>query len=569
MFKDLVNKDFIDEILSVINVYGPLDKEGIEDYLVEYYSHSLNEYEKEEMDLYLESLIAINRLYEFNNMYSSLTQDALKHANKELREYIIIIGKTEKKYSKEELIKYANVDKLYGIKEFDKLKKYYDSLVFKNKAIKEELFLALCFGIYSCFDINNVIDELDKSTNNLNRDKLNKYLTDYSAILPRPFLHGFTYLDLNNIEEKFEEFNELMNDEEMLNEKIDDYFSDKYKIQEKINKKQYGEFSYNDCLQLIRKVDKSEIYKLVDSDKVLELLINDIPVYVAILGYYRNDKAILIFRSKEEMNFTHYLMTDESAVEYPNLTRHVSCIEVSNEGIDFLTDEMINDLNKKKIPLEPNIAVLNGYKGLRFPNQEELNLVGSVLSDIIKLMQLSNLSEIKLNLGETVEMFDIYQVYVGDEEVLYGRYNNIEKGDITLDFKLNKVNKKIVNNLKKHKKRDILIGTYIIDAFMEDAQEFPHMVMIIDKETEFIYHGFLKSSKDLKDIKNEVLKVLDELKIRPKCIYVNNDYCYEIFDEYEEYYELDYDEDGVLDGIYNMFLEDRDIIHDEDDIIKS
>ena len=89
------------------------------------------------------------------------------------------------------------------------------------------------------------------------------------------------------------------------------------------------------------------------------------------------------------------------------------------------------------------------------------------------------------------------------------------------------------------------------------------MILVVDKETELVYHAFLKPTKDIRDIKNEILKLFNELKIRPNCIYVNNEYSYEFFDEFDEYYKVDFDEEGILNNIYNMFLEVGDKFDEE------
>lgn len=564
MIENLIDKQLIEEILAVITVYGPLNEKEIIEYVDDYFSHSFSKEDKKNMELYLESLLAVNRIHMVGKKYSSLTPAAVKDANKELKDVIMTVGDIEKKYKKEELIKYANVDKLDGIKEFDDLKKYYDSLTFKDTKDKDEIFLALCFGIYSCFDVNDVVDALDDITTDLNRTKLIKYLTDYSAILPRPFLHGFTYKDINNIEKEMEKNYNNKLQEELENSDFDEFFSTKHKIKTNITKKKYGSFSYEDCIELTKKVSKSQVFKLIDSDKVLELSINGKPVYTEILGYYGKDKAILIFKSREDMINTHTMMACSETDDYPDMALHVNCIEVSDGGTDFLNDEMIEELKEKNLPLEPNFSVLNGYKGMRLPNQDELNLIGAVLSDIVKLFQIANLSDIKMNLDDNNDKFDVHQVYVGDDEVLFGHYNDIEFGDTILDFYLENIKKKLVNKLDNYEDHDILIGTYILDAYLQDINEHPHVVFLMDKNTETMIDHFFKTSKDIKSIKNDVLKSLDKNKIKPNCIYVNNDYCYDIFDEFELYCELDYDEEGLLNEFYEGFRQETRQLPDDD-----
>ena len=555
MIENLIDKQLIEEILAVITVYGPLNEKEIIEYAKKYFSHAFTKEDEENMEVYLESLIAVNRIYKVGKKYSSLTSDAIKTANEEMKDIILAIGDTEKKYQKDELIKYANVDKLNGIKEFDDLKKYYDSLSFKDKKDKDELFLGLCFGTYSCFDVNGVIDELNKVTNNLNKDKLIEHLTGYSGILPRPFLHGYTYKDINSMEDELKENLSNKLEEELSNSDINEFFTTKHKVKS-VDKKKYGKFTYEECIELTKKVNKSQIFKLIDSDKVLELLINGKPVYIEILGYYGKDKAILIFKSREDMINTHSMMASGDTDEYPDMALHVHCIEVSESGTDFLDYEMIDELKEKNLPLEPNFSVLDGYKGMHLPSQDELNLIGAVLSDIVKLFQIANLSDIKMNLGEENDRFDIHQVYVGDNEVRYGNYNDIEFGDTILDFYLDNIRKKNVDKLVDYEESEILIGTYILDAYLQDINEHPHIIILMDKKKDVVIDYFFRSSKDIKGIKNDVLKVFDKHKIKPSCIYVNNDYCYEIFDEFEAYYELDYDEEGALNNFYRGFREE-------------
>lgn len=568
MFKDLIDKRLIDEALAVITVYGPLNKQEIIDYLYKYFSHKLSIEDKENMDLYLESLVAVNRLFILEDgSYSSLAESTIELVSEEMEDIIIGLNKQEKSYDKDELIKYANVNKLNGIKEFDELKSYYDALSFKNEESKDELFLALCFGIYSCFDINGVIKELKKVTNNLNKKELEKHLAAYSSIVPRPFLNGFTYLDVNSMEDTLKENVEKYYEE--ICEDFDVFFSDKYKIKEKINKKNYGEFSYEDCMKLANIVNNSEIFKLIDSDKVLEFFINGKPVYVSILGYYGKDKAIIIYRSRQEMINTFGLMIDEYKEDYPDISGHVSCIEVSCNNTDFLSDDLIKELESSNIGLMPNFVSIQTTKGLRLINKDETNLVGAVLSDIIKLFQISNLSDIKLNLGETDDIYKINQVYVLDDEVLYGKYNDIEIGDVILPFKLNKVDKKLVRRVCEYEEDEVLIGTYISNCYVEETHEYPHMIIVANKKTGFIYKCFMKPIKDMANIKNEVLELFDMLNINPQSIYVNNDYCFEIFDEFDEYFILDYDEECLLNDIYKEFLKGIESKSLEDSIFKN
>lgn len=563
MTKNLINKQLIEEILAVITVYGPLSKKEIIKYIKDYFSCSLTIKDEADMDIYLNSLLAVNRLFLVNNKYSSLTPQAIDDANKELKDIIVAVGDIEKKYNRDQLIKYANVDKLNGIKEFDALKEYYDSLSFKNNKDKDELFLALCFGIYSCFDVNGVIDELKKVTTNLDKTKLMDFLKEYSGILPRPFLHGFSYKDINDIEDELKKnFNNKLR-EELENSDFDELFTKKYKVKAKIKKKKYGIFSYEDCVELSKKVYNSQIFKLIDSNNVLELFINGQPVYIQILGYYGNDKAILIYKSRNDMINTHTMMACGEVDDYPDMPFHVRCIEVSETGLNFLSEDMISELKAKNLPLEPNLSVLEAYKGSHLPNQDELNLIGAVLNDIINLFQLANLSDIKMNLGESKEHFDIHQVYIGDSEIYFGKYNDIEFGDTILDFYLENIKEKQVNKIDNYDEHDVLIGTYISDFYVEDINEHAHIIIIMDKETETIYDYFFKSSKDIKSIKNDILKSFDKHKIKPNCIYVNNDYCYDLLDEFELYFDLDYDEDGILNNFYSGFRKEANNYADE------
>ena len=322
-------------------------------------------------------------------------------------------------------------------------------------------------------------------------------------------------------------------------------------------------------MKLANIVNNSEIFKLIDSDKVLEFFINGKPVYVSILGYYGKDKAIIIYRSRQEMINTFGLMIDEYKEDYPDISGHVSCIEVSCNNTDFLSDDLIKELESSNIGLMPNFVSIQSTKGLRLINKDETNLVGAVLSDIIKLFQISNLSDIKLNLGETDDIYKINQVYVLDDEVLYGKYNDIEIGDVILPFKLNKVDKKLVRRVCEYEEDEVLIGTYISNCYVEETHEYPHMIIVANKKTGFIYKCFMKPVKDMANIKNEVLELFDMLNINPQSIYVNNDYCFEIFDEFDEYFILDYDEECLLNDIYKEFLKGIESKSLEDSIFKN
>lgn len=561
-----INTKLIDMVLSVINVYGPLSKDEIINYIEKYHHYIFIDYEIDELNLYLHALVDAQRIYLINKKYSSLSTEILDVVKKELRQQIDTYKFSKKEYDKDELIKYANVDKLDGIKEFDDLKKYFYSLDFKKEVNKNELFLALCYGLYSCYDLTEVIDTIKNGTRGFNEEELIKYLKEYELMIPRPFLNGHTYRDINEDNKKTQkEFADLIQ-EKLFTNNLDEFFTENYKIKSKIDKKPYGEFSYLDCLELIKKVDKTEIFKLIDSDKLLELYINDEPVYVSILGYYGKDKNIVIYRSKEEMITSRTIMFSKEN-EFPDLPMHISCIEVSAKELDFLNDEMIQTLKDKKYPLEPNISVMEGYKPIHFPTKEETNLVGAVLSDIIKLVQLSNLSDISINLGETEEMFDIYQVYVEDDGVLYGKYNDIEIADIILRYDLDDVDMHLVKKLNKYKKHDIMIGAFIFNGYVKSINEYPHLFFIVDKENSLILDCICKSSNDISSIRNDVLKVLDKKKIKPNNIYMNNMFCYEIFGDYYEYFNLEIDKDNILNDIYCDFCKESD--NDFDSIYSS
>ena len=540
-----INKKLIEAITAIVTVYGPLDFKQIEDYLKKYYPDLLKGNYKEEIDVYLDSLVYANRLYKKGKKYSAIDFNILKEVSKQTKELSKVVEGKEKVFDRDTLLKYADFNKLDGIKEYDELKKYIYSLDFKDPKVKDEILFALCLGDYFCYDAFSLFDVLKRETKNVKLDDFTEYVGNFSGSLPRPFLHGYSYKEIDDISETIYKTG---------SQQFDDFFSPKNKIKGPFLKSKYNDFSYQDCIELGKKVDKCEIFKLVDSDRILEFFINEEVVYVQILGFYNRDNAIIIYRNRNEMLNAQTILQSDDVNAYPDMAYHMSCIEVTlRDSTNFLTLDMEQKLKNDNLPLLPNFVTLEAAKERRFPNQRELNLIGGVLTDILRLVKISNLSEIALHLGdkdESVKPYDISQVYVLDNEVLYGEYNEIELGDYILPYKLNKVDKKLIKAVKKCPKHEISLGTYITGFSIEDEEEFPHITIIYDNTTGLIVGSHLYSSKNIKDVKNEILKKLIDANICPKVIACNNEYCFELFDEYLEFFDLYIGDNENLNEIY-------------------
>ena len=518
---------------AIVICYAPLNEEEIIAKMKEYFKSVYNMYKDQWIASILKGMCDARQLICKDGYYSIIEIEDMD----ELQDKIFNIKEEKKFKNGKELFRYHDLSKLDGIEEFDMLKQYVLLLEVKNNK-EEEVMFTLATMSYMMVDNDIVYEYLKKNVKKkVDYDVLNTLMFKYGSIIPRPFLKGY------NLQEYMEQ-SELV-------QKADDFFSDKYEIKHYPKKTDYKTFTYEDCIKLAKQLNRSELFKIIDSDRVLELTINGNKVYVSVLGFYNKDIGIIIYKNWKEMLYTYSFLLGRQE-EFPDLALRPCNIEVNlREPAGFLTEDVLDELNQHKYPECPSFVRLEANAVPRLINEEEIQLVGGVLSDLVKLPQLCNLSDIKNNLGEKKnDMPNVNQVYVGDDEVAFGYFNDPAFGDFLLNFKPEHLNKNLFNQLKKFPKHSINIGVYIMNAC--ENGKLPYCIFVKDNDTGLMIDMFLRHKEEMGNVVNDVLNIFKEHKIYPRDIGVNNEYTYEIFGELGDLldeYLID-DENREMDDIY-------------------
>lgn len=518
-------------------VYGPLYYEDY-DYLLDKYFHTVyNRVGYECLQDILDTLVEMQRINFCKNRYSMMRNEDLKILEKEFRkEYGDLCEISFKEFkSGNEILKYRELCSAKNVKGTEKLHEFFNNLEFYDGVNVEDTKYEFFVIPQLMADVDEYAKLLSKKCKNLDFDKLHELYDEIAGVLPRGFLHGYSFIEMN----------------EMIRKELENAT---YITEEIPKHKKSMSYSYVECLSLLNELEKTELYKLVDSDRVLELSINGQEIYVQILGYYGKDKAIIIYKDLREMEYSISLMK-ANIEEVPDVSYRLSQIECLYNPEGFVSEEVAMQLEKSNLPPRPAFVRLDYCKKPRLVNVKEINLIGSVLYDLLCMIKMVDKQTITRYLGEDKYAIDntINQVYVYEDKVLFGEYDDDEVGIIYDRTKVTKFDSKLINKLKKcSNNHAVMIGVYI---YPMNVSQYPWYYQIYDVDDDRIIEmEALEPSKN-KDIGNIILKSLIKHNINPKNIIFNNEITYDLLNNFHSYFiKVDIDEKCFLNKIYCDFV---------------
>lgn len=533
--------DLVDALLVICKLYGPVTAKKAKEILSLYYPAIDEKWDVNDIEASLKGLAKSGTLYKYNTKYSTIPFDVLKEIDE--------INPTYKKFKKENFKHFNNVSELkraassyctYNPK-VNELEEYLKTLSNDSKTIKQiiKTIIKSCDVSINSTNIEKGLDDVFPSIDISKTTKLIKGIYDYA---PRPYLNGYSihefYADLIKKDEISDDVS--LKEDPIL----------KYPM-----KRKYGSFSYEQVLSLGRKLMDSNIFNIIDSERIIELTINSQKVYVSVLGKRGGDKGLFIFNNQKEF-INSYAFLHEDPVYNPDLVHRLSLIQAYLDEID--NNIKISFQGKGVIASAPFFVRIEANTSPRLLNDEEINLVGAVLDELIKLIDFVSYDELVSKLGQYLdsESFLIDEVYVTYNEVLFGRYCLNEIGMHIPNFEVNDFNTELLNNyLNLPKMAEVQIGLYTMPFICdEQTSSMPYILILLDSKNDLILDVKIFEVKDADKMKDYILDILTNLGQSIQKLEVNNLYAFDVFSEFMFYVD-NYDLVNDVNKINSIYKE--------------
>lgn len=538
-YSKMERSELADCIMALVNVYGPIKIEELIDNIQYYFPKIYRKFHKE--DIY-EMIFSLNHadIYSISeDYYVSIFEDDEIDQLLEIDVVNKVFNSNDKKVfdKPEDILAYTNLFYIRNNTSFDCLKKFFYNLKLEDKA-KEHLFkesIVVSFKMYDIQEfINNLTDRVDQP---INRKELLILLSDFNASIPRGFFHGYSFREITNRERIFDRVFEPS-----FNNKIEPHN----------NYLTFKEYTYQECLTLANELKNTDIFRYFCSDNLIELLINGKKTFVQLLGYYNNDKNIIIYGDTENMLYNYQFVVADAG-DYPDLANRLHYTEVILDDYGgFMTKDIKKDLEKRKYPKLPLIVELSPKDGCVLLNEKNINLVGATLESLLKIYDF-----LHEKIGERCEEGNVYHViqfYLYEDEFDIGDYSNLELGDVVIPFKVDEDLSDI--SISAHKKIDISIGIYA--TAVEQEENECYLIILYDNESELIIDIMICNRAEMETINRDLINCLEHYDIRPNHITMNNSFCCEVINPLYEVYNIDnyFDVDSdLLNSIYYDCLE--------------
>ena len=533
-------------IMGLVNVYSPIQ---IDDLVVMIQDYFEDDYKKFiTADIYA----IINTLSEADMFYITKHKEASLFSDEEL-EYLLSMPEIKAlNYSNimkdfenpEEILNYANVFEMKNNKALDELKDYIYSLDFKDKDDKEDAFHETLVVIYKMYDENEFFRELNKRLNKkVDKEKLSELMYSFGADLPRGFLHGYSF---NEINEKIENINDFVNFE-------------RDKLEAPRKGKEFTTYTYEQCLYYADKLKETDIFDRFCSDNVIELYINGQPIFIQLLGYYNGDKNVIIYGNKQQFDYNYHFVIAEQE-DYPDIITRIEYTEtVLDSAEGFMTPDIDMELADKNLPDVPLIIDFDPVKGPVL--SKNINLVGAVLESLLEVYE--QLNDDMFERCEEGNMYKIIQFYLKDEGISIGEYSYLEMGDPVLPFKLKPFKNK--KHIRGKINSEIAIGLYTITVKSE--KERAYLTIILDKTKDVILTPIIKTESEMGNINEEVINIIEDYDIEPISLSFNNEFTLEVFDGLYEYYDMEYDPEFENYHMNELFSSMMDALPDDSNTV--
>ena len=505
------------DIDDLINIIEGIDKKLYEKF---YYNEMLG---------IINTLVETEELFKFDNQLSIVSKKDIKELFKvDEIDYVKKHSGFKKHFSKKEVLEYSIPFEYNHNSDYKKLKEYVYSLDLNDN--NEEIFYDL-IGVCSIMaDDDAFVSKLGKEYK-FNTDKLKELVSNFMRSLPRGFLNGFSFGELD-----------------VVYEEIDD--GNFHKIYKPYHPLKFEHYSYNDCVDLANQLKNTKLFEYVNSDLLLEFYIKDKPIFIQLLGFYNGDRNIVIYGDIDGMA-RNYCLMNSSEKEYPDITNRIDIMEVIlDDASGFFIDNIRKDIDDNHYPSLPLFVKMT--PGKEYPislvNEKDIDLVGAILESLLKWEDMAG-DDIKEQFSES-DFENIYQVYLNENGLEYGYYLNLddEIPGFSFEIDLDSIGKVDVSNLNK---RNIGIGIFIPPFSVEDKKTY--LTILYDYDHDLILDSFPSLEEDMPNILNTITTKLTKHKINPNNIYYNNNYTYYVLFPLKFAYEevnFIHDDENRINDIY-------------------
>lgn len=520
--KDLL-MDFIDMIMGVIFLYGPIDENEILDIIEEKCQNryelcyplygsilqQLTEKQIEKRDE-LYSLVPFSQLDELQAVIGVSREEIIQMLER-------------KDFSGETIKSYADIFHPDHHNVMAELADFIAELDI-DEDTKEEMYKTAVVCAINLSSIENFEDILSEQTGSLyDSERLEAIYDELVRIIPRGMFNGYSLAELG------------MKEREETEEKRIVPF----------DKREYPHFTYQQCLKLAEEVKNTDLFENISSNSLIQLYINNSFVYCFVLGYFYGEKAVLIM-DEENVRYSSYLMRNGES--YPDLIYRVSQIEVLLEEPEMFAEALKTELQESGYPDEPLFVSLKSMKVMQLADEKETDIIGAVLTELLRIAEDDSYDSI-MDSDERVN-----QVYVYDDHIEYGNYNDYDFYDVVVPFETEKLSEENIETLLScQQDAQITIGLYSSESYEEESESYMYMCYIVDSETAELIDVMIINPADIESVVNDVAEILIENDINPYSISFNNNFTFEVFRDFAEVCE-DIEIDQLLTDQINDFF---------------
>ena len=537
-----------DIIMALVTVYGPIDLDDLVDDFALYFPKEYKLLDEKDLFDFIFTMEEKEFFYISKDEEASLFSDEELKSLKKLTEGTMIreLDLHREFDDPEELLNYAEIYDIRNNKRFDDLKDYVLSLEYKEPEIGREILNEIIFVISRLYDNDGIIPLMHKAVKGkFDEKKLLTLMDDMTADLPRGIFGGYSFNGLRETAEK------VFKEEEHSDDKIE-------KPKKPLS---FGSYTYEQCLVLVNKLAKTPLFSQFCSDNIIELIINGREIYLQLLGYYNNDRDIIFYGDRHNMEYNIHFMTSPEG-SYPDIASRIDFNEIAVDDPEgFISPELRVMLKHKKLPEKPLIFHIDPVKKAILSEKKDLDMIGAVLDSLNKIYTI-----IGGAIGDLCVEGDnnhIVQLYLDKKGVQMGAYRDNKLGGAILPYEDEEID---YVDVKATEEADLSIGIYSVAVFEEEKRSY--MGIIYDRNKDLFIGYDLCKEDELKGMKNRIVKILEDKNIRPSSLVFNNEFAVKALDDLCVLYEVNYSfelGDKNLDDFYLRFMDMDE--EDRDDII--
>ena len=545
-FTDEEALEMADVMVALATIYSPLHADDLCDKALHYFPDKCAHFNEEDLFVIISGLAMTGQfIKDKNDIVWMIPEEELKEIfDINVLDEIYKNGEDKEFEDPKQILAYADLFKTEGIKEFDELRAFVKSLKFKRGTTAQEAFQIIISGIFYMYDDKVIIEEIKtRVKEDFDEIALRMLIMNLMFVLPRGFLHGYSLKELGN--------------KVLDSDFFDDFESER--LEKPKDYRKYPAYSYRECQVMTKKLKESGIFERLCSDNVIELLVDGQEVFAQLLGYYNKDYDIVIYGDRKRLEYNyHFMLSDPD--DYPDVVCRVNYCEVFlNDAQGFMTDDIKASLKKRNYDQMPLIIEMDRLEGPILPDNKGCRMIGAVLKQLLEINEEFG-DELK-DMCQEGNSYLILQFYLDDEGIATGSYSYLELGDPVIPFELDKATPR---KIKARRRIELGIGIYTLPLGAE--KELSYLTILYDAGNDLIVNFNICFESEMTGIKDRVIDQLEEMGVRPKEIFFNNDFAYDVFDELFDIYKIEPDfvtDPEKLNEIYEDLMDHADLFSKE------